>query len=98
MAKQTWSKARIKCALEERGMTLTGLAELKGIDPRNFRAVWSRKVRSAEQAIAEYLGVPAAELFPDRYPIRRSSILSKENEDLIASQKAARDPDRRAAA
>ena len=98
MGKQTWSKARIKCALEERGMTLTGLAELKGIDPRNFRAVWSRTIRPAEQALAEFLGVPAAELFPDRYPIRKSSILSKENADLIASQKAARAADRRAAA
>lgn len=98
MGKQTWSKARIKCALEERGMTLTGLAELKGIDPRNFRAVWSRTVRPAEQAIAEFLGVPVAELFPDRYPIRKSSLLSKENEARIASQKAARDADKRAAA
>ncbi|WP_323041542.1 helix-turn-helix transcriptional regulator [Gemmobacter sp.] len=98
MAKQPWTKARIKCALEERGMTMTGLAELKGINPNNFRAVWSRTVRPAEQAISEFLGVPAAELFPDRYPIRKSSLLSKENEALIASQKAAREADRAAAA
>jgi len=97
MGKQPWTKAKIKCALEERGMTMTGLAELNGLNPNNFRAVWSRTVRAAEQAIAEYLGVPAAELFPDRYPIRKSSLLSKENEALIASQKAARDPDRKAA-
>ncbi len=98
MGKQTWSKARIKCALEEKGMTLTGLAELKGIDPRTFRSVWKRTVRSAERALAEYLGVPVAELFPDRYPIRKPSILSTENAALIASQKEARDADRRAAA
>lgn len=98
MAKQPWTKARIKCALEERGMTMTGLAELKGLNPNNFRAVWSRVVRPAEQAIAEYLGVPAAELFPERYPIRKSSLLSKENEELIASQKAARAADNKAAA
>lgn len=98
MAKQPWTKARIKCALEERGMTMTGLAELNGINPNNFRAVWSRKVRPAEKAIADYLEVPVDELFPDRYPIRRSSLLSKENEELIASQKAARAADGRAAA
>lgn len=98
MAKQPWTKARIKCALEERGMTMTGLAELKGLNPNNFRAVWSRVVRPAERAIAEYLGVPADELFPDRYPERKSRILSKENEELIASQKAARAADERAAA
>lgn len=68
-------------------MTMTGLAELNGVNPNNFRAVWSRVVRPAERAIAEYLGVPVAELFPDRYPIRKSSLLSKENEALIASAK-----------
>lgn len=79
-------------------MTMTGLAELNGLNPNNFRAVWSRVVRPAEKAISEYLGVPVVELFPDRYPERKSRILSKENEALIASQKAARDTDKRAAA
>lgn len=85
MGKQTWTKARIKCALEERGMTLTGLAELKGINPTHFRSVWSRTVRPAEHALAEFLGVPVAELFPDRYPIRKSRILSSEYAAQIAS-------------
>ncbi|RWR14222.1 helix-turn-helix domain-containing protein [Paenirhodobacter populi] len=93
-----WSKAQIKCALEERGMTLNGLAELKGIEPSLMRHVWNRTVRSAERALAEYLGVPVAELFPDRYPIRRSRILSAENEALIAREKARRAADRSAAA
>ena len=82
----TWTKPRIKCALEERGMTLTGLAELKGIN----RNVWKRPAPSAEKALSEFLGVPAAELFPDRYPRRRSRILSAENEALIAREKARR--------
>ncbi|RWR28735.1 transcriptional regulator [Sinirhodobacter populi] len=93
-----WTKARIKCALEERGMTLTGLAELKGINPGAMRNVWSRVSRSCERAIADYLDVPAAELFPDRYPIRRSCILSAENQALIAREKARREADRSAAA
>jgi len=38
--------------------------------------VWSRSVRPAEAAIAEFLDVPVAELFPSRYPIRAASILS----------------------
>ncbi len=98
MGKQAWTKARIKCALEEKGMTMTGLDELKGINPAHFRHVWNRTVRPAEKAIAEYLGVPVAEMFPDRYPIRKSSILSKENADLIARQKAARAADKQVAA
>ncbi|GLS86647.1 hypothetical protein GCM10010873_16210 [Cypionkella aquatica] len=98
MNNQTWSKARIKCALEEKGMTMTGLAQLQGIDPSHFRHVWNRTNRPAEAALAEYLSVPVAELFPDRYPIRKSRILSKENEALIASKKAQREADKREAA
>ncbi|WP_442772674.1 helix-turn-helix domain-containing protein, partial [Paenirhodobacter enshiensis] len=85
-----WSKAQIKCALEERGMTLSGLAELKGIDPSLMRHVWNRTVRSAEKALADYLDVPVMELFPDRYPIRKARILSAENQELIAREKARR--------
>ncbi len=93
-----WTKAQIKCALEERGMTLTGLAELKGINPSNMRHVWNRPMRPAERAISEFLGIPAAELFPDRYPIRKARILSAENEALIAREKARRAADKRDAA
>ena len=93
-----WTKPRIKCALEERGMTLTGLAELKGIYPSQMRSVWARTSRPAEKALSEFLGVPAAELFPDRYPQRRSRILSAENEALIAREKARRAADIGAAA
>jgi len=93
-----WTKPKIKCALEERGMTLTGLAELKGIYPSQMRNVWKRPCRNAEAAIAEFLDEPVAELFPDRYPVRRSRILSAENEALIAREKARRAADNEAAA
>ena len=98
MMKPAWSKPRIKCALEERGMTLTGLADLKGIRPSTMRLVWSRPIRAAERALAEYLDVPVQELFPDRYPIRKSRILNAENEALIAREKAARLADNQEAA
>jgi len=93
-----WTKAQIKCALEERGMTLTGLAELKGVNPSAMRHVWNRPIRAAEQALAEYLDVEPAVLFPDRYPIRKARILSAENEALIAREKAKRLSDKGAAA
>ncbi len=95
MAKQPWTKARIKCALEERGMTMNGLAELKGISPSQFRHVWNKTVRAAERALSEFLEVPVDELFPDRYPIRKSPLLSAENEAAIARAKAAREADKR---
>ena len=94
----TWTKPKIKCALEERGMTLTGLADLKGINHSVMRNVWTRGSRRAEKALAEFLGVKPAELFPDRYPIRKSRLLSAENEALIARAKAQRAADNEVAA
>ena len=95
---KVWTKAQIKCALEEAGMTLTGLAILNDMSPSQMRSVWSRPVRPAEKVLAEFLGVPPAELFPTRYPMRKSSILSAENEDLIARKKAGQLSDKGAAA
>lgn len=82
-----WTKSEIKKCLEDRGMTLTALAELNNLNPNTFRAVWSRCVRPAQEAIAEFLGVPAAELFPDRYPIRKTRILSSKYDEALESQK-----------
>ncbi|SLN38474.1 hypothetical protein AQS8620_01454 [Aquimixticola soesokkakensis] len=93
-----WTKPKIKCALEERGMTLTGLADLNGINPSVMRNVWTRGSRGAEKALAEFLDVKPAELFPDRYPIRKSRLLSKENEALIERAKAQRAADNGCAA
>ncbi|WP_321362635.1 helix-turn-helix domain-containing protein [uncultured Celeribacter sp.] len=98
MEKKTWSKAKIQFVLAERGMTLNGLAELKGINPSYMRHVWNRTVRPAEKALAEFIGVTPAELFPDRYPIRKSRLLSAENEALIARAKAQRAADNEVAA
>jgi len=95
---KVWTKAQIKCALEEAGMTLTGLAILNDMSPSQMRSVWSRPTRPAERAIADFLGVSPAELFPTRYPMRKSSLLSAENEALIARKKAGQLSDKGAAA
>ncbi|MEO9738512.1 MAG: helix-turn-helix domain-containing protein [Roseibium sp.] len=88
MTKKTWDRYSIKEELHRRGMTLSALAELNGMTPARFCQVWTRNVRKAEKALSDYLGVPLKELFPDRYPIRRSRILSSSNEALLKSQKA----------
>ena len=90
MTRRSCDKAGIKHALEKAGWTLTSLAEFKGLNANGFRAVWSRVNRPAQEAIAEVLGKPVEELFPDRYPILKARILSIENEAAIASQKRAR--------
>jgi Ner family transcriptional regulator len=83
-----WTKSEIKKQLEDRNMTLTGLAELNGLNPNTFRAVWSRTVRPAERALADFLGAPVEELFPDRYPIRKTRILDTAKYPSLESQKS----------
>lgn len=78
MGKQKWDRHEILSALHRKGMTLTRLAEMNGKAPGGFRTIWSRPNTSTEQIIAKFLGVPAEELFPDRYPKRTTSILSHE--------------------
>lgn len=97
MTQKTWDRFTIKEELHRRGMTLSALAELNDMTPSRFCQVWTRTVRKAEQVLSDYLEVPLEELFPDRYPIRRSRILSSSNEALLKRQKAAKRSDREAA-
>ncbi|MGW9946954.1 Ner family transcriptional regulator [Rhizobium leguminosarum] len=78
-------------------MTLTALAELNGLDRTACRQVKSKTNRKAEAAIADFLGERVEDLFPDRYPIQTSRILSSEYAAAIASQKKARGANRVAA-
>lgn len=93
-----WTKSEIKKQLEDRGMTLTGLAEINDLNPNTFRAVWSRTVRPAERALAQFLDAPVEDLFPDRYPIRKTRILDSAKYPALESQKSNAASDKRAAA
>lgn len=76
--KLAWDRHSILAELRRKGMTLTALAELTGVSPGGFRTIWTRPNAKAEKAISEFLDVPAEELFPDRYPKRRATILAPE--------------------
>lgn len=83
-----WDWHRIKYEVQRRGMTLTKLAELNGLDPSACRVAASRSHRKGEEAIATFLGLPVETLFPKRYPVRASRILSSKYESAGASQKS----------
>lgn len=89
MTEKIRDKHDIKAALQRAGMTLTRLAEMNGLNPNSFRAVWSRTNRPAEAAIASFLEQPVEQLFPDRYPIRTTRILDTKYLDTKASRKSA---------
>lgn len=92
-----WDRFSITAEIHRQEMTFGALAEGAGITLKTFSQVWTRTNRKAEKAIADFLEMKPDELWPDRYPIRSTRILSSKNERRAASQKAAAAPDRRAA-
>lgn len=89
MAKRNWDRHSIKAELHRRGMTLTRLAEINGLNPKTFRSVWARTHRKTEAAIATFLDIPVEDLFPTRYPVRTSRLLSSKYDRDGASPKDA---------
>lgn len=69
---RTWDKHEIKAELGRRGVTLTAIGHRYGLSPSAVRMTLSRKpaITSADQAIADVLGVPLHVLWPDRYDDR----------------------------
>lgn len=79
MAKpKRWDRHLILAELRSRGMTLTRLAEMNNKAPGGFRTIWTRPNEGNEAIISAFLGIPVAELFPDRYPKKTTTILSHE--------------------
>lgn len=73
-----WDQHSILGELRRRKMTLTKLAEMNNVSPGGFRTVWQRPNQNSERIIAEFLGIDVEELFPDRYPKHRATVLAPE--------------------
>lgn len=73
-----WDRHSILAHLRRHGMTLVGLAELKGLSVSGVKNIWTRPNSKVEKAIAEFIGKPVETIFPDRYPKTRNRILAPE--------------------
>lgn len=83
--KRKWDRAGIKAEIERRGMTLIALAHRYGLyDCAISQALNGGSLRGA-QAISDFLDVPVAELFPDKYR-RRSGRDHKAGNSSATSQ------------
>lgn len=67
MTRSGWHRLDIRAAIEKRGQTLTELAEAKGLHPAACRRAVVARHTPGERAIAEFIGVPLWELWPDRW-------------------------------
>ncbi|WP_083370021.1 helix-turn-helix domain-containing protein [Chromobacterium sphagni] len=62
-----WHKEDIKAAIRKRGTTMSALARQQDLPPSTIRNALARPVLSGEVVIAEFLGVPPHELWPERW-------------------------------
>lgn len=66
-APRTWHVEQIKAAVRMRGLTLKELSLINGLPPAACSFALNYPHQSAEKVIAEFLGVPLYELWPDRW-------------------------------
>lgn len=64
---RAWTKATIKAAVEERGFALLDVDREYGLRLGTISVTLLRPHRRGEAALEQLLGVPASELFPDRF-------------------------------
>jgi Ner family transcriptional regulator len=68
MTRETWDRHSIMAEVRRRGETLRGISRRAGLCANACTiTLGGRRWRRAEQALADFLGVPARDLFPDRY-------------------------------
>lgn len=62
-----WHPADIQALVKKRGGTFTSIAKDNGLAVGVPLQALKRWCYSGEQAVAEFVGIPAHELWPDRY-------------------------------
>ena len=78
----------IKAEIHRKGMTLTALAELYGLNASACRKVKTAANQKAQAAISDFLQIPVEQLWPNRYPVRKPHILSSRYQALLESKKS----------
>lgn len=100
MPKRNWDKFAIKAELHRQGWTFTALAAKVGCTRTNISVALDRTNSTGEKAISEAIGVPAEELWPDRYPKSETShrIYDSRRHGPCTSQKTTTSADKECAA
>ena len=74
-----WDRHAIKAEIHRRGKTLTRLSLDAGLDPSACRCALLRRQPRGERAIAAFLGVEPATLWPERYRDAQETARARKN-------------------
>lgn len=71
--RKDWSKEKIKAELALRGLNLSRVSTLAGLDRTAGSIALTRPWPKAEQAIAQAIGKKPEQIWPARYPSSRGA-------------------------
>ncbi|MBC9246705.1 helix-turn-helix domain-containing protein [Paracoccus sp. 11-3] len=74
--------------MHRRGMTMTELAKRNDLPVGSCRRVKGQTHYKAQQLIADFIGQKPEDLWPDRYPQKKSRILDTVKYPPVSSQKS----------
>ena len=66
-SKKNMHRAYIIAAIREKGSTLCQLPIDAGLSPRTLSNALDRKYPKGEKIIADFIGIPPQEIWPERY-------------------------------
>ena len=66
-SKKNMHRAYIIAAIREKGSTLAQLSIDAGLHPRTLGNALERKYPTGEKIIADFIGIPPQEIWPERY-------------------------------
>lgn len=87
MRQERWDRHSIKAEVARRGSTLTRVALEAGLEESACRRALIRRFYRGEVALANFLGVPLIELWPERYRFTTSGVVSTARPRRRTSQK-----------
>lgn len=98
MARKRWDRFTIKAEVHRRKSTLTKIATDAKLDPSACRSALIRRHFAGEKALAAFLGLEPADLWPDRYETPSSGTQDSACRTGATSQNVHGRPDMGAAA
>ncbi|WP_443090372.1 helix-turn-helix domain-containing protein [Basfia succiniciproducens] len=66
-SKKNMHRADIIAAIRKKGKNLTQLSVEAGLHPRTLGNALERKYPKGEKIIADFIGIPVLEIWPERY-------------------------------
>lgn len=88
-AKKSWHKEDIKAAIRKRGVTMADLARQNCVPESTVRNAISRPVKTGEIIIANFLGLPLHDLWPERWTENGQRIRPRYILSALSDQRAA---------